>query len=89
MVWERVASPADIDRAVKLGYSLPIGPLELADMIGSWGLSASSEEDRIRELGPDRGRLHPLVRAMVRAGYTGGRGRKGIYDFYSDVLSKW
>ena len=89
MVWERVASPADIDRAVKLGYGLPIGPLELADMIGSWGLSASSEEDRIRELGPDRGRLHPLVRAMVRAGYTGGRGRKGIYDFYSDVLSKW
>lgn len=89
MVWERVAPPAEIDRAVKLGYSLLIGPLELADMIGSWGLSAWAEEDRIRELGPDRGRLHPLVRAMVRAGYTGGRGKKGIYDFYNDVLSKW
>jgi len=89
MVWERVAPPAEIDRAVKLGYNLPIGPLELADMIGSWGLAASSEEDRIRELGPDRGLLHPLVRAMVRAGYTGGRGKKGIYDFYSDVLSRW
>lgn len=89
MVWERVAPPAEIDRAVKLGYSLPIGPLELGDMIGSWGLSAWSEEDRVRELGPDRGRLHPLVRAMVRAGYTGGRGKKGIYAFYDEVLSKW
>jgi len=89
MVWERVAPPAEIDRAVKLGYGLPMGPLELADMVASWGLSASSEEDRMRELGPDGGRLHPLVRAMVRAGYTGGRGKKGIYDFYSDVLSRW
>lgn len=89
MVWERVATPEDIDKAVKLGYNLPIGPLELSDLIGSWGIAFWSEEDRIKELGPERGRLHPLVRAMVRAGYTGGRGKKGIYDFYREVLSKW
>lgn len=89
MVWERVATPEDIDKAVKLGYNLPVGPLELGDMIGSWGLSAWAEEDRIKEVGPERGRLHPLVKAMVRAGYTGGRGKKGIYDFYREVLSTW
>ena len=89
MVWERVATPEDIDKAVKLGYNLPIGPLELADIIGAWGLTAWSEEDRVRELGPDKGRLHPLVRAMIRAGYRGGKGKKGIYDFWNDVLSKW
>ncbi|MEM3464225.1 MAG: 3-hydroxyacyl-CoA dehydrogenase family protein, partial [Candidatus Bathyarchaeia archaeon] len=41
MVWERVASPEDIDKALKLGYNLPMGPLELGDMTGSWGLMAS------------------------------------------------
>ncbi len=88
MVWERVAPPAEIDKALKLGYNLPMGPLELADMGGSWGIYASSEEDRVRELG-EKGRLHPLIRMMTRAGYTGGAGKKGIYDFYREVLSKW
>jgi 3-hydroxybutyryl-CoA dehydrogenase len=88
MVWERVASPEDIDKALKLGYNLPMGPLELSDMTGGWALRASSEEDAVRELGSEKGRLHPLIKMMVRAGYTGGPGKKGIYDFYRDVLSK-
>ena len=88
MVWERVASPEDIDKALKLGYNLPMGPFGLTDMAGGWGIRASSEEDTIRELG-EKGRLHPLVRAMVRAGYTGGPGKKGIYDFWKEVLSQW
>ena len=82
MVWERVASPEEIDKALKLGYNLPMGPLELIDMVGGWAIRASSEEDAMRELGAERGRLHPLVRAMVRAGYT------KIYDYWKDVLSK-
>ena len=82
MVWERVASPEEIDKALKLGYNLPMGPLELIDMVGGWAIRASSEEDAIKEQGPEKGRLHPLVRAMVRAGYT------KIYDYWKDVLSK-
>lgn len=89
MVWERVASPEDIDKALKLGYNLPMGPLEMYDMTGGWAIGAACEQDRIREIGPDKGRLHPLVRMMVRAGYTGGMGKKGIYDFWKEVLSKW
>lgn len=88
MVWERVASPADIDKAARLAFNLPMGPLELGDMVGSWGIYAASEEDRIRELGDDKGRLHPLLREMIRAGYFGGASNKGIYDFWNDVLSK-
>lgn len=87
MVWERVASPEDIDKALKLGYNLPMGPLELDDMVGGWKLKADSEADRIRELG-DKGRLHPLVKIMVRAGYTGGPGKKGIYDFWKEVMNR-
>jgi len=82
MVWERVASPEEIDKALRLGYSLPLGPLELADMVGGWSIRVSSEEDAVRELGPEKGRLHPLTRAMVRAGYM------KIYDYWKDVLSK-
>ena len=88
MVWEKVASPEDIDKALKLGYNLPLGPLELGDMLGSWGRRAEMEEDRIRELG-ERGHLHPLLKAMARAGYSGGPGKKGIYDFWKEVVSRW
>lgn len=87
MVWERVASPEDIDKALKLGYNLPMGPLELDDMAGGWRLKALSEADRIKEQG-EKGRLHPLVKIMVRAGYTGGPGKKGIYDFWKEVMNR-
>jgi 3-hydroxybutyryl-CoA dehydrogenase len=83
MVWERVAPPEEIDKALKLGYNLPMGPLEMVDFVGGWPIFVSSEQDAIRELGPEKGRLNPLVRAMSRAGYT------KIYDYWKDVLSKW
>ena len=86
LVWERVASPQDIDKALKLGYGLPIGPLELFDLLGVWKILAISEVDKIREVGGEKGHLHPLIRMMVRAGYTGGKGKKGIYDFYNEIL---
>ena len=34
MLEEGVASPEDIDTAVKLGLNHPMGPLELADYVG-------------------------------------------------------
>ncbi len=86
MVWERVAPPEDIDKALKLGYALPMGPLELGDLVGAWEILAASEESILKETGR---RIHPLVKLMVRAGYTGGPGKKGIYDFWKEVLSKW
>ena len=89
MVWEKVASPEDIDKALKLGYNLPVGPIEMGDMLGSWGRRFEQEEDRMKALGPEKGYLHPLIRIMVRAGYTGGPGKKGMYDFWKEVMSKW
>jgi 3-hydroxybutyryl-CoA dehydrogenase len=83
MVWERIAPPAEIDKALKLGYNLPMGPLELMDFTGSWPISVASEQDKMRELGPERGRLHPLIRMMHRAGYS------SVYKFWDDILSKW
>lgn len=89
LVWAHIAPPEDIDKAVKLGYNRPMGPLELGDLIAAWEHAFDSEDDRIREFGWDLGHVHPLIKMMVRAGYTGGIGKKGIYDFWNDVLSKW
>jgi 3-hydroxybutyryl-CoA dehydrogenase len=89
IVWEKVASPEDVDKSLKLGYNLPMGPLELGDLLGSWKRRAEMEEDTMAALGPEKGRIHPIIRAMVRAGYYGGPGNKGIYDFWKEVLSKW
>lgn len=83
MVWERVASPEEIDKALKLGYNLPMGPLEVLDFTGTWQILVASQQDAMRELGPEKGHLHPLVRMMDRAGYS------KIYDFWKDVLSTW
>ncbi len=88
MVWERVASPADIDKSLKLGYNLPMGPLAVGDYAGFWGIFAKAEKDAMREAGPVAGHLHPLLRSMVAAGYPGGSGEKGIYAFYDEVLNK-
>jgi len=32
------------------------------------------------------GEIH-MIRMMVRAGYIGGKGKKGIYDFYREILT--
>jgi len=83
MVWERVGSPEEIDKALRLGYNLPMGPLELFDFVGGWKIAVSSEQDQMREMGPEKGWLHPLIRMMDRAGYN------SIYAFWNDALSKW
>ena len=89
LLWAHIATPEDIDKAMRLGYNHPMGPFELGDLIGAWSLSVYAEDDTIREFGWEAGHVHPLVKMMVRAGYTGGQGKKGIYAFWDEVLSKW
>lgn len=89
LVWAHIAPPADINRAVRLGFNRPMGPLELGDLTGTWTIQVYGEEDRIKELGFAKGHVHPMVKMMVRAGYTGGPGKKGVYAFWDEVLSKW
>jgi 3-hydroxybutyryl-CoA dehydrogenase len=85
ILWERVATPADIDKALKLGFNLPMGPLELGDFTGGWGVEAASDEAKIKATGKG---VHPLIKILVRAGYPGGRGKKGVYAFWDEVMSK-
>lgn len=62
-----VATPADIDTAMKLGVNYPLGPIEWADKIGFKNVYAvlSALENDMRE---DRYRVAPLLKQMAEGG---------------------
>ncbi len=82
MLAEGVASAADIDTAVKLGLNHPMGPLEMADMVGLDVRLAVLNELR-RSLG-DKYRPAPLMETYVRAGRLGRKVGRGVYDYDAD-----
>ena len=77
---EGVADAASIDRVMKLGMRHPMGPLELADLIGL-DVCLAVLEVLHRELGEDKYRPCPLLRRMVDAGRTGRKAGRGFHDY--------
>jgi 3-hydroxybutyryl-CoA dehydrogenase len=75
---EGLASKEDIDLAMKNSY-LPIGPFELADIIGLDVLYSSLEYYQ-NELGPSWSPPQSL-RQLMRAGRLGKKVGKGWYDY--------
>ncbi len=75
---EQIASPQDIDTAMRLGTNYPRGPLEWADRIGV-DTVLHVMEGLFREWGEDRYRPSPLLRRMVLAGHLGRRVGQGFY----------
>ncbi|HEV8022059.1 MAG TPA: 3-hydroxyacyl-CoA dehydrogenase family protein [Candidatus Lustribacter sp.] len=81
MVEDGVAAPADIDRAMELGYRHPMGPLKLTDLVG-----LDVRLDIARNLERTYGaRYHPpqLLVDMVAAGHLGKKSGRGFYDWSS------
>jgi 3-hydroxybutyryl-CoA dehydrogenase len=77
---EGVAQPEAIDTVMKLGMNHPMGPLELADLIGLDTCLAILEVLH-RDLGDDRYRPCPLLRKHVAAGWLGRKSRRGFYTY--------
>jgi 3-hydroxybutyryl-CoA dehydrogenase len=77
---EHLASSRDIDTAMKAGAGMPMGPFELADMIG---LDVSLEvcETLFREYGDAKYRPSYLLRRLVDAGHLGRKTGQGFYDY--------
>jgi 3-hydroxybutyryl-CoA dehydrogenase len=80
MLEEEFATKEDIDTAVKLGLSHPMGPFELLDLIGLDTMMAVAEvlydEFRDPDVAPP-----PIARRMVHAGFLGRKTGKGFYDY--------
>lgn len=79
MLEEGVASAADIDAAMTLGYRHPVGPLRTTDIVGL-DVRLGIAEELARELGP---RFEPpaLLRQMVAEGRLGRKSGEGFYDW--------
>ncbi len=79
-LYEGLGSAFDIDTGVKLGLNHPMGPLELADLIGLDTCLAIAEVLH-RELGDDKYRPCPLLRQYVAAGWLGRKVGRGFYEY--------
>jgi 3-hydroxybutyryl-CoA dehydrogenase len=79
MLQEGIASAQDIDKAVKLGLNHPMGPLEMADLVGL-DTRLHTLEYLQKALG-DKFRPCPLMVQYVKAGRLGRKVGKGVYEY--------
>jgi 3-hydroxybutyryl-CoA dehydrogenase len=79
MLEQGVASAADIDKAVKLGLNHPMGPFEMADLVGL-DVRLSILEHLHTTLG-ETFRPSNLMRQYVQAGRFGRKTGRGVYTY--------
>jgi 3-hydroxybutyryl-CoA dehydrogenase len=80
LVEQGVASPADIDKAIKTALGYPMGPLELLDLIGmdTQRLLCEAMHGLTHE---PRAACPPLVRRMIAAGKLGKKSGEGFHVY--------
>jgi 3-hydroxybutyryl-CoA dehydrogenase len=77
---EGLASSRDIDQAMKVGAGMPMGPFELADMIGL-DVTLDVAETLYRGFEDPKYRAPPILRRLVDAGHLGRKTGKGFYEY--------
>ncbi|HZW19985.1 3-hydroxyacyl-CoA dehydrogenase family protein [Noviherbaspirillum sp.] len=80
-----VASPADIDRAIKEGLGYPMGPLELLDLIGL-DTQLLLCEAMYGITNEPRAACPPLVKRMIAAGHLGRKSGRGFYTYEGNAM---
>jgi len=78
MVEQGVASPADIDKAMELGYNHPMGPLRLTDVVGL-DVRLHIADYLYSTLGSESFSAPEILRRMVSEGKLGKKTGEGFY----------
>jgi 3-hydroxybutyryl-CoA dehydrogenase len=79
MLQEGIASPEDIDKALKLGLNHPMGPFEMGDLVGL-DTRLHILEYLHKSLG-EKFRPAPLLVQYVKAGRLGRKSGRGVYEY--------
>jgi len=87
LIQEGVASPEDVDKAVKLGLNWPMGPLQLLDYVGL-DTTLNITQVFMDEFQDSKYRPSPLLKEMVRAKKLGRKTGEGFYKWESVGSSK-
>jgi 3-hydroxybutyryl-CoA dehydrogenase len=80
LVEEGVATAADVDKAMRLGYGHPMGPLELADLVGLDARLNNLRSLTARSADPTYAPPEILVR-LVEQGRLGRKSGAGFFDY--------
>jgi 3-hydroxybutyryl-CoA dehydrogenase len=80
LVAEGIALPSAIDMAMRLGYNHPMGPLELADLVGL-DARLNNLKSLHSALNDDRYRPPQILVDLVNAGHLGRKTGRGFYRY--------
>lgn len=75
-----VGTPQDLDKAMKLGCNMPMGPIALLDFVGL-DTTLFIADAMYEEFRDPRYAAPPLLRRMVAAGRLGKKSGRGFYDY--------
>jgi 3-hydroxybutyryl-CoA dehydrogenase len=78
-----VVSKEDADLAVKNGLNWPMGPFELADLVGL-DVTTDILEQGAEQTHDERWRPTPILRDLVAAGRLGRKTGRGFFDYSND-----
>jgi 3-hydroxybutyryl-CoA dehydrogenase len=83
MLEEGVATAADIDRAMELGYGHRMGPLKTSDLVGL-DVRLAIAETLAAELPSERFQPPKILQALVAEGKTGKKASEGFFRWDGD-----
>lgn len=87
VLMEGIATAEDIDTAMRLGFEMARGPLEIADRIGLDTVLVMCER-LWREYGDLKYRPAPILKKLVRAGHLGVETGVGFFQYDQDGTRK-